>query len=293
LRLKISVLASGSILLDGQAADLEQLDAALETAKQDHGQIWYYRETAGAPPTPAGLAVIQHVVRHNLPISLSSKADFSDWVDGKGVSHPRGAEGAAAAGAAGRARMPEVSIRSDIEEVFVRLRQTAAAPGAEGGIAILKPDRTHLVMPRLAATPSLESMATQMDRMVPGAVKRNIAAIAYTLFDGPPGAVPGAVPGLAEVSKAIPFLGILVGLCYIGHAVWVFEGHASALTAGCRDADVLIVDSAMRAFLPPAWAGDAPAAMRNPNILVHDRTTLQLAMIRKAGTDGDGLQFPN
>jgi hypothetical protein len=291
LRIKISVLANGAILLDGQAADLAQLDAALERAKQDHGQIWYYRVSAGAPPTPAGSAVIQHVVRHKLPISLSSKADFSDWVDGQGVSHPRGAEGAAAAGvgSAGTARMPEVSIRSDIEEVFARLRQTAAAPGAEGGIAILKPDRTHLVMPRLAATPALESMAMNMDRVVPGAVKRNIAAIAYTLFDGPP----GAVPGLAEVSKAIPFLGILVGLCYIGHAVWVFEGHASALAAGCRDADVLIVDSAMRAFLAPAWAGTAAVEMRNPNILVHDRASHKLAMIRKAGTDGDRLQFPN
>jgi hypothetical protein len=33
--------------------------------------------------------------------------------------------------------------------------------------------------------------------------------------------------------------------------------------------------------------------MRNPNILVHDRATLQLAMIRKAGRDGARLQFPN
>jgi hypothetical protein len=289
LRLKISVLATGAILLDGQAAELEQLDAALERVKQSHGQVWYYRESAGAQQPPAGLAVIQRVVQHKLPISLSSKLDFSDWVDGQGVSHPRGAEGAAAAAAGAAPRMPEVSIRSDIQEVFARLRQTAAAPGAEGGIAILKPDRTQLVMPRLAATPSLEGMAKNMDRVVPAAVKRNIAVIAYTLFD----AQSGAVPGLTEVSKAIPFLGILVGLCYIGHAVWVFEGHASALAAGCRDADVLIVDSAMRALLRPAWAGDAAAAMRNPNILVHDRATLQLAMIRKAGTDADRLQFPN
>src|ERR1019366_7807428 len=141
-RLKIGVLASGPIRLDGQPADLERLDGALETAKQNHGQVWYYREAADAQPPPAGLAVIQRVVRHKLPISLSSKADFSDWVDGQGGPHPRGGEGAAARGAG--PRMPEVSIRSDIQEVFARLRQTAAAPGAEGGLAILKPDRTHL-----------------------------------------------------------------------------------------------------------------------------------------------------
>ena len=281
------MLANGAILLDGQPADLEQLDAALQRVKQNHGRVWYYRESAGAQPPPAGLAVIQRVVRHKLPISLSSKLDFSDWVDGKGVSHARATEGAAAPGTS--PRMPEVSIRSDIQEVFARLRQTAAAPGAAGGLAILKPDRTHLLMPRLAAAPSLETMAANMDRMVPRAVKRNIAVIAYTLFEPQS----GAMPGLAEVSQAIPFLGILVGLSYIGHAVWVFEGHASALSAGCRQADVLIVDSAMRPLLPPSWDADAAAAMRNPNILVHDRATFQLAMIRQAGADGGALQFPN
>ena len=289
MRLKISVLASGAILLDGQPGDLEQLDAALERAKQDHGQVWYYRELAGAPPSAAGLAVIQRVVQRKLPISLSSKPDFSDWVDGQGVSHPRAAEGPAAGAPGGAPRMPEVSIRSDIQEVFTRLRQTAAAPGALGGIAILKPDRTHLLMPRLAAAPSLESMAKNLNRMIPAAVPRNIAVIAYTLFE----TEIGTAPGLADVNKAIPFLGILVGLSYIGHAVWVFEGHSSALAAGCRDADVLIVDSAMRACLAPAWESDAAAAMRNPNVLVYDRATLQLAIVRGAGTDGGGLQFPN
>jgi hypothetical protein len=289
MRLKISVLASGALLLDGQPGDLEQLDAALERAKQDHGQVWYYRELAGAPPAAAGLAVIQRVVQRKLPISLSSKPDFSDWVDGQGVSHPRAAEGPAAGAPGGAPRMPEVSIRSDIQEVFARLRQTSAAPGALGGIAILKPDRTHLVMPRLATAPSLESMAKNLNRMIPAAVPRNIAVIAYTLFE----AQSGAAPGLTDVNKAIPFLGILVGLSYIGHAVWVFEGHSSALAAGCRDADVLIVDSAMRACLAPAWESDAAAAMRNPNVLVYDRATLQLAIVRGAGTDGGGLQFPN
>ena len=76
MRLKISVLASGAILLDGQPGDLEQLDAALERAKQDHGQVWYYRELAGVAPPAAGLAVIQRVVQRKLPISLSSKPDF-------------------------------------------------------------------------------------------------------------------------------------------------------------------------------------------------------------------------
>jgi hypothetical protein len=281
MRLKISVLASGSILLDGKPADFDQLDAALYAAKQANGnaQVWYYRETAGGTPPPQAMAVVQRIVHHKLAISLSSKSDFSDWVDAKGVSRPRTAEGAAAA-----LRMPEVSSRSDIHEVMAKVREAAAS----GGLVILKPDRTHLVLPRLAESPELQQMAEQMDRMVPAATSRNIAAIAHTIFES----APGAAPGLAEISKAIPFLGILVGLSYIGHAVWIFEGHASTLSAGCRDADLLIVDSVMRPMLAPRWDDEAALVMRNPNILVHDRTTFQLSAIRKAGGSSDRLQFP-
>jgi len=280
MRLKISVLANGVMLLDGKPADMDQIDAALQAAKQSNSnaQVWYYRETGGAQPPPQAMAVIRRILNYKLRISLSSKPDFSDWVDAKGVSRPRAAEGAAAL------RMPEVSSRSDIEEVLHKVRVTAAA----GGLVILKPDRTHLVLPRLDESAELTTMAEQMDRMIPAATRRNIAAIAYTIFD----CAPDAAPGLTEVSHAIPFLGILVGLSYIGHAVWVFEGHPAALAAGCRDADVLIVDSVMRPLLAPGWEEEAAGAMRNPNILVHDRATFQLAAIRKAGDSPDRLEFP-
>jgi hypothetical protein len=282
MRLKISVLASGAILLDGKPADLDQIDAALRAARQANSkaQVWYYREAAAGTPPPQGLAVFQRIVQHKLAISLSSKPDFSDWVDAKGVSRPRTAEGAAAA-----LRMPEVSSRSDIQEVLAKVRKDARS----GGLVILKPDRTHLVMPRLAESDELRKMAEHMDRMVPASTKRNIAAIAHTIFECPP----GAAPTLPDISNAIPFLGILVGLSYIGHAVWVFEGHPSTLAAGCREADLLVVDSVMRPLLAPGWEADAAAAMRNPNILVHDRATFRLAAIRKAGENTHQLQFPN
>ena len=282
MRLKISVLASGAILLDGKAVDFDQIDAALQSAKQRNGnaQIWYYRESGGAQPPPQALAVVQRIVQYKLAISLSSKPDFSDWVDAKGVSRPRTAEGALAA-----LRMPEVSSRSDIHEVLAKVRVAASA----GGLVILLPDRTHLVLPRLAETDDLKKMAEQMDRMIPAASKRNIAAIAYTIFE----CAPGVAPGLTDISRAIPFLGILVGLSYIGHAVWVFEGHASTLAAGCREADLLIVDSVMRPLMTPGWDAEAALTMRNTNILVHDRATFQLAAIRKAGDSPDRLQFPN
>ncbi len=281
MRLKISVLASGAVLLDGKPADFDQIEAALQAAKQanSNAQVWYYRETGGQPPAQA-LAVIQRIVHYKLKISLSSKSDFSDWVDAKGVSRPRTPEGAAAA-----LRMPDVSSRSDIHEVLNKVRAAAKA----GGLVILKQDRTHLVLPRLAESDELRQMAEQMERMVPSATRRNIAVIAYTIFESPA----GQAPGLAEINAAIPFLGILVGLSYIGHAVWVFEGHPSTLAAGCREADLLIVDSVMRPLLAPGWDAEAAAAMRNANILVHDRTTFQLSAIRWAGESPEGLQFPN
>jgi len=279
MRIKISMLASGEVLLDGHAADSEAFDAVLEKVKQERGQVWYYREAAGAPPSAQALALIQSVVRHKLPVSLSSKPDFSDWVDGKGVSRPRAEPAAAPA----ELRVPEVSSRSDIEEVFARLRRTAA-----DGIAILKPDRTHIAMPRLAESDSLEATAKMMNSLIPGEVKRNIAVIAATVFE----TAAGAAPGLEDVSKAIPFLGMLLGLSYIGHSVWVFEGHSSALAAGCRDADVLVVDSVLRGKLCGSWEGMCGATLRNANILLYDRADFQLGVLRRAAV-GEGLQFPN
>src|SRR5947208_2902204 len=146
MRLKVSVLADGTILVEGQPATFEELDAALARVQAAKGQVWYYRQSAGGQPPPAAKRVVQRIVELKLSISLSSKPDFSDWVDGKGVSHPRNAPESPAAEIA----MPAVAERADIEEVFASVRRTAAGSGASDGLVIVKPDRTHLVLPRLA-----------------------------------------------------------------------------------------------------------------------------------------------
>jgi hypothetical protein len=128
-------------------------------------------------------------------------------------------------------------------------------------------------------------MAQGMERLIPSVVKRNVAVIADTGFTGE------AAPDLAKASKAIPFLGLLTGLTYIGHHVWVFEGHASALAAGCRDADVLIVDSGVVPHLEKGWEKAAEAVMRNANILIHDRATFKLRLVKKVGERTAGLDF--
>jgi hypothetical protein len=86
---RISVLATGKILLDGKEAMIADVRRALERAKAERRSIWYYRESVGSEPPPQAIAVFELIVENNLPISLSTKPDFSDYVDEKGRSHPR------------------------------------------------------------------------------------------------------------------------------------------------------------------------------------------------------------
>jgi hypothetical protein len=266
------VLANGTVLVDGKAATLEELDLALASTKQASGQVWYYREAARGEAPPVAKQVIDRVVAQRVPISLSSKPDFSDWVDAKGVSHPR--------------NTPVASDR-ETDEYFTTVRRTASGKGEGEGLVIVKPDRTLMVLPRMAESPELKGMAETVARMVPAEKQRNIAAIAHTAFEnGPQGAA-----GIAEVGNAIPFFGILVGLSYIGHAVWVFDGGGSTLLAGCREADMVIVDSAVRGSLPAGWDVKVAGVMRNANILVHNRANSSLGAIRKVGTDPRTFEF--
>jgi len=273
--LKISVLSSGAILADGKSTDLLQLEQVLRAATESKSVVWYYREAAVGEPPPTARAILDLIIQNKLPISLSSKPDFSDWVDAKGVSHPRAG-----------LKMPDVSGTSDIEAVFQDARKMASGEKGERGLVIVRPDRKLLLLPALAASPELDAQAAQVERLIPSAVKRSVCVIADTSFTA-------EKPSLTATGKAIPFFGNLLSLSYIGHAVWIFEGHASALTAGCRDADVLFVDSAVVPLLPPGWEDEASKAMRNANILIQDRGTFKLRVARRAGQAGDRLEFPN
>src|ERR1700674_3503332 len=258
--LKISVLSSGSLLLDGNPAPFSHLEPALETLKAANGCVWYYRESASSEPPPEAVQALQLIVQHKLPITFSSKPDFSDFVDLKGVPHPR----------------------PDLDGLFARVRKVAAGDQGARGLVIVRPDCKYLSMPPLAHSPALEKISGAMERLLPSAVKRNIAVIANTAI---------SEPDAASVSKSIPFLGVLIGLVYIGHTVWIFDGDASAVEAGCRDADALIVDSELRRTLVSGWEETARRVMRNANILVYDRKTANLMLIRKPGDSHTGLEF--
>lgn len=87
--LKIKVLSSGQILLENKSVTLDKLEKELSRLKEKEGAIWYYREQDKAEPPEQAMRVMELVVKYNLPISLSSKPDFSDYIDEKGISHKR------------------------------------------------------------------------------------------------------------------------------------------------------------------------------------------------------------
>jgi hypothetical protein len=250
--LKVSVLVSGAVLLDGEPTSLEELGARLESLKADCPVVWYYREAAGAEPPHEAMQVMKLVVDKRLPISLCSKPDFSDYVDRKGVSHPR---------------------YTNWDGVVGKVREMTA-----GGryVGIIRPDRSYL----LTAPPPKDSMPPQMiqmmEKLVPPRPPRCISGIADTYLSMKPG---GGVPTLAETGQEIPFFGMLLGMACIGHSVCVFPGTDESLAAGCKGVDLLIADDAQAPSLAEDWKTQAAAVMRGPNIVLHERATFKLTPI--------------
>jgi hypothetical protein len=287
--LKISALASDALLLNGEPTDLDRLDQALAAAKAANAVVYYHRETppAGASPKSTevlnkatevlNMEVLKLVVKHQLPVTLSTRPDFSDYVDGNGVPHPR-----PDAATPPKLRMPEVSPQLEFAAIFAQLRQTAARTNPRG-VAVWSAEGTLIVVPALPETPAVRTMAANLDRLIPAATRRNIVGLGYT------GA--GSFTQPNHPNQSPPFLAFLVGLCQIGHTVWVFAGHPAALEAGCRDADVLIVDSGVRPLLAPGWVDTASAVMRNVNILVFDRTNARIGVLQQIGNGRDRLEF--
>ena len=172
-------------------------------------------------------------------------------------------------------RMPEVDELPNIEEVFAKARKAAAGegeqpPGQPGQhVIIVTPGRMLMFQPCPPPGSMPHGQVASIQQMISPEVKRHIAAIAYTELSAL----------TSDISKTIPFWGFLLGFAYIGHVVWVFEGHPSAMVAGCRDADVLIVDSGMVAHLQKDWGATASGVMRRPEIYMHDRATYSLRKV--------------
>ena len=154
-------------------------------------------------------------------------------------------------------RMPDVEEVPDLEERFSHARVAAADP-QQRRIAIVSPQRLTMFQdcpPKGTASPAMVAAIHQIVRTWD---PLNIAVIGMTDVD--------AV--MEDWSQAIPIAGFLLGMGYLGHRVVVFEGHPSSIAAGCRDADLLLVDGAMEPFLPENWVELARSTMRGRQRIV-------------------------
>ncbi|MBI3741789.1 MAG: hypothetical protein HY257_08550 [Chloroflexi bacterium] len=167
--------------------------------------------------------------------------------------------------------MPEVDTPPTIAEIFDKARKAAAedttpTKGKNRHVFIVTPGRMLMLQPCPAPGTMNPHAVESIEKIMSSKTKRNVAVIAYTELRALQ----------ANLAHAIPFFGLISGLAYIGHSVWIFEGHSSALAFGCRDADLVIADGAMVQFLQNDWLAIASNAMRRPLIFAHDRATFQL-----------------
>lgn len=86
---KIAVTARGVVSFDGAAITLDGLRLKLLDLKKRSGTIWYYREAAGSAPSAQATDVLKLIAESRLPISLSTKPDYSDVVLPDGTIRPR------------------------------------------------------------------------------------------------------------------------------------------------------------------------------------------------------------
>jgi|SRR5215472_8827193 len=86
--LKIAVASDGRITVDGSPATMESVRASLKRLAEQKGVVWYYREAGETEAPPESTEVMNAVIQNRLPISLSSRPDFSDAIgaDGRAVT---------------------------------------------------------------------------------------------------------------------------------------------------------------------------------------------------------------
>jgi hypothetical protein len=169
-------------------------------------------------------------------------------------------------------RMPKVDFAGDIDACFAQARQLSAGavdvpdePSGQRNVTIITPGR--LIMPIPCPPPEAvsEEMLAGIRRIVPPEPKLAITVIAFN------DVVARSALTAARANSVIPFLGYLMGMAFDGHTIVVFEGHPSALKAGCQNSDLLIVDETMADQLQDDWVSAASAVMRDPKILLFGR----------------------
>jgi hypothetical protein len=141
-------------------------------------------------------------------------------------------------------------------------------------VAIITPGRIISLAPAPPPIAKSEKELASVKSLLPSDTPLQITAISYTKLE--------AYMADTTKTKCIPFLGYLLAFASLGHNVIVFEGHPSALEAGVRNSDVLIIDSGMLPFLAENWADVVFRAMKpNPKVFIHERKQFSLLPIVK------------
>ena len=185
-------------------------------------------------------------------------------------------------------KMPEVQRLPDPAAVFAKARVQIANPSKVQGLqpnqrclGIVTPGRMVMIVP----SPKPDTIAPQhclpLRRLAGTDQPLNVVAIGFNDLKAL----------MANQVKAIPLLPTLLGLAYLGHSVFVFEGHSSVLEHALAKCDLLLIDSAMLPLLDSDWAIRAWAAM-NPGarIVVHQRKSNAL-LHAKRSTNSAGWQY--
>ncbi len=88
-KVEVKVMVDGTIFADGDKVSLDQLRSTFAHLKEAGGTVWYYREAADGEPHPNAMEVMNLVVENQLPLTMSTKPDYSDSVGPEGVPQPR------------------------------------------------------------------------------------------------------------------------------------------------------------------------------------------------------------
>ncbi|NMC47774.1 MAG: hypothetical protein GYA52_13185 [Chloroflexi bacterium] len=145
--------------------------------------------------------------------------------------------------------MPEVDIRPDLKAIFQEAREladqeTVLADGThQRRVVIVSPGRLILLKDSYPPDTLPSENRMVLEDLLPSEKPLKIAVIAYTYLEAL----------RVDIRRAIPFFDYLLGFTYLGHSVWIFEGHSSALREGCRDADYVLVDQRMLPYLDEDW----------------------------------------
>jgi hypothetical protein len=165
--------------------------------------------------------------------------------------------------------MPTISPRRDIQRSFAEARQLSAGSGGKRWVVIIAPDGALI---RVPVPPAQEADPTLLRDVRRALAPENepITGLAITSINHTTG-VQRRARSFHRLLPLLPNLSYLVGAACLGNSVVAFEGHPRDFTAGCVEADLLLLDDGMVPLLAPDWAAVAVKALRQPRIVLFGR----------------------